>query len=134
MSRVALLALLLLGARVPAKGPPVAPSCGFGAGVLPVDTLRRGTRHGAQIPIDTIVVLMQENRSFDHYFGQLHREGQRRATGEPKNASNPDPTHPSGPPIRAFHEPRYCEVADLAHSWNSTHRGTARACTWCTQT
>src|SRR2546423_820391 len=30
---------------------------------------------GASIPIDHVVVLMQENRSFDHYLGQLCREG-----------------------------------------------------------
>src|SRR5215831_19347055 len=67
------------------------PSCTFGAGALPVDTLPPGTPHGSAIPIDHIVLLMQENRSFDHYFGQLHRSGQRKAEAEPARASNPNP-------------------------------------------
>src|SRR5262249_41088101 len=70
--------------------------------------------------LDTIVVLMQENRSFDHYFGKLHAEGKPQSAGEPKSASNPDPA--GGAAIRAFHQKRYCEVADLDHSWNGTHR------------
>src|SRR5438309_5254484 len=65
---------------------------------------------GSSIPIDHVVVLMQENRSFDHYFGQL------------KTATNPNPVDPSGPPIKAYHETRYCEVADLNHSWNGAHQ------------
>src|SRR6266481_5866841 len=96
-----------------------APSCSFGPGALPADTARV---HGAQIPIDNVVVLMQENRSFDHYFGQLHDEGQKRVRRVPKNASNPDPTNADGPPILRFHKTTYCETADLDHSWNGTHK------------
>ena len=40
----------------------------------------------------------------------------------PANASNPDPTNPSGPPILRFHKTNYCETADLDHSWNGTHK------------
>jgi phospholipase C len=58
--------------------------------------------------IQHIVVLMQENRSYDHYFGQLI------------GATNPDPL--GGAPIAAFHKTAYCEVADLNHSWNGTHQ------------
>jgi len=76
----------------------------------------------AQLPIDHVLVLMQENRSFDSYFGRLHFEGQPRAIPEPRGARNPDPTDPDGRPIRAFHKTHYCEVADLNHSWNGTHR------------
>src|SRR5215510_2365787 len=97
-----------------------APKCTFGPGDLPAVTAR-GKPHGSQIPINTIVVLMQENRSFDHYFGRLHFEGQPRAKAEPRNASNPDPTNPSGPPVRPFLQTRLCEIADLDHSWNGTH-------------
>jgi len=112
------LAVLLLAAPLRAQSPP---PCPFGQGDLPAVTLPPGTPHGVQIPIDNIVVIMQENRAFDHYLGQLHWEGQPKAEAEPKNASNPDPTNPTGPPIRAFHQTRYCECADLDHSWNGTH-------------
>jgi phospholipase C len=97
-----------------------SPKCTFGPGDLPAVTARHRP-HGSQIPIDTIVVLMQENRSFDHYFGRLHFQGQPRVKPEPRNASNPDPTNPSGPPIRPFLQTRLCEIADLDHSWNGTH-------------
>src|SRR5690348_16446090 len=112
------LTVLLLAA--PGRGERVT-SCTFGPGTLPSQSAPR-LPHGDQIPIDTIVVLMQENRSFDHYFGHIHDEGQRRVRAVPRNASNPDPTDPSGPPVRRFHETRYCEVADLDQSWSGTHR------------
>lgn len=105
-------------ALAPAARAEKAPRCTFDAGALPAT----GRLHGAAIPIDTIVVLMQENRSFDHYFGQLHFQGQKRVKRVPANASNPDPTNPSGPPIRPFHEDAYCASADLDHSWSGTHR------------
>ena len=59
-----------------------------------------------------IVVLMQENRSYDNYFGALHREGQ--------PASGPVPK-PAGSSIVPFHQSALCEVADVNHSWTGTH-------------
>ena len=59
--------------------------------------------------INHVVVMMQENRSYDHYFGQR------------VNDSNPNPVDPTAPPIQAYHETRYCEPADLDHSWNGSH-------------
>ena len=65
-----------------------------------------GPAKAAANPIDHVVVLMQENRSFDHYFGQQ------------VGATNPSPL---GGTVSAFHQTRYCEVADLDHSWNGAH-------------
>ena len=48
-------------------------------------------------PIDHVVILMQENRSFDSYFAQLHFEGQPRTAPEPREASNPNPLNPEAP-------------------------------------
>ena len=73
--------------------------------------------------IEHVVVLMQENRSFDHYFGHLKEYAPNLdVEAEPADASNPDPTNPDGPQIAAFHQTNLCEVADLDHSWNGTHR------------
>jgi phospholipase C len=72
------------------------------------------------LPIDHIVLLMQENRSADHYLGRLSLQGQPAYEAEP-NTGNPDPTNPLNPPILPFHETAYCEVADLDHSWKGTH-------------
>ncbi len=76
----------------------------------------------AGIPIDHVVVLMQENRSFDSYLGHLHFEGQPHSMPEPPGAQNRDPSNPDGPPIHVFAKTQYCEVADLNHSWNGTHQ------------
>ncbi len=108
---LAIVALLL--ARTDARAQ--VPSCTFGPGALPADTLPPGGLHGNAIPVEHIVVIMQENRSYDHYFGRL-----RRVYGPPHGTTNPDPL--GGDPIKPFHEKRYCEVADLDHSWSGTHR------------
>ena len=60
MKRRVLLATLLLAASARAGAPP----CPFAAGAWPADTLPAGAPHGSQIPLDALVVLMQENRSF----------------------------------------------------------------------
>lgn len=72
------------------------------------------------LPIDHIVVMMQENRSADVYFGQLSTQGQPGYEAEP-TTGNPDPTNPFGPAITPFHKTSYCEVFDLDHSWKGTH-------------
>jgi len=113
MRTARVLALLLpLALPVTALG---QASCPHDPGDFPIDTLPPGAPHGAQIPFDHIVVLMQENRSYDHYFGKL-----RKKSGPPHGTSNPDPL--GGDPIKPFHQKRYCETADLDHSWNGTHR------------
>jgi phospholipase C len=68
--------------------------------------------------IQHVVVLMQENRSYDSYYGPLHVEGQPASSREP-NTPNPNPLGGIG--IRPFLHTVPCEVADLDHSWNGTH-------------
>jgi phospholipase C len=63
---------------------------------------------------------MQENRSYDSYFGQLHFEGQVNSSPEPMKG-NPNPVTGTGPPLHPFHKVSYCETADLNHSWLGTH-------------
>jgi phospholipase C len=111
VARLLVLVVALAALPVHAEQPA---ACPFAPGALPAETLPAGTPHGAAMPIDHIVVLMQENRSFDHYFTLLR--GRRR-----RPATNPDPTG-GARAIKAFHQERLCEVADLAHSWNATHR------------
>src|SRR5262249_54054659 len=69
---------------------------------------------GLRQRIDHIVVMMQENRSFDSYFARFDPAG-----AAPQ--SNPDPVHPSAPPITSFHNSQMCETADLAHGWGEVH-------------
>jgi phospholipase C len=51
-----------------------APDCSREAGSLPDPSPPPGAPDPS-IPIEHVVVIMQENRSFDHYFGQLNQFG-----------------------------------------------------------
>lgn len=68
--------------------------------------------------IDTVVVLIMENRSFDHYFGALTlEEGRTDVEGLTADIANP---HPDGSMVPVFHTEVDC-LADPPHSWNSSH-------------
>src|SRR5262249_25476506 len=43
-------------------------ACGYQKGALPAETQGASAPMGKDIPVETIVVMMMENRSFDHYF------------------------------------------------------------------
>src|SRR5687768_7984917 len=66
-------------------------ACTFHRGAMPAETLGASAPLGEDIPIDTVVILMQENRSFDHYFAELPRFARRNDIEvPPAGASNPD--------------------------------------------
>src|SRR4051812_19734768 len=46
---------------------PMRRACGFSAGAWPAATLGTEYAVGSDIPINHVIVIMQENRSFDHY-------------------------------------------------------------------
>ncbi|MHB8671134.1 MAG: phospholipase C [Acidimicrobiales bacterium] len=68
--------------------------------------------------INHIVVLVQENRSFDNYFGHLKAYDPTLAVEPEPATGNPDA---AGDIITPFHQTSYCEVSDLDHSWAGTH-------------
>lgn len=96
---------------------PAREACTFDAGALPEQTLGKEIPRGDAIPIDHFVILMQENRSFDHYFGRLPAAGHNDVDGLPADAANPDA---DGNPVTAFHADQYC-IRDVKHSWNASH-------------
>src|SRR5213083_368761 len=65
-------------------------ACEFKKGDLPEKTLSPGDPLGQRIPIDHFVIVMQENRSFDHYFQQLPKFGQPDADVAPPDYQNHD--------------------------------------------
>ena len=69
--------------------------------------------------IDHIVVVMQENHSFDNYLGMLGRGDGFTLDhkGHPRN-TNPDPT---GGYVRAFHETDTIQAGHVTQSWNASH-------------
>ena len=91
------------------------------AGVLPLDALiaeaarrqRRAIPSPRNLPIDTIVVLMMENRSFDHYFG-WHADADSENVGlsYPDAAGNPVSTFRLTPDFQG------CSFKDPDHGWD----------------
>jgi phospholipase C len=89
--------------------------------VLPADALvAEGARHGLRtlpkphrLPIDTVVVLMMENRSFDHYFGwNAHADGKNSGLSYPDAEGNQVATH------RLTADFQGCDFRDPNHSWD----------------
>jgi phospholipase C len=89
---------------------------------LPLPGLPIGTPH-PEMPFDHIVVVMQENHSFDSYLGMLPRRGQRKADGfsfgrhgRPTN-SNP---YQDGR-ITVQRAASLCQPSGPSQSWRATH-------------
>src|SRR5271170_3375044 len=107
-----------------------AASAAFPASIARALAIPANNRTGTIEDIEHIVFMMQENRSFDHYFGTLRGV---RGYGDPRaaqlpsgkpiwyqpNADSPDgytlPFHPGAPDLGL----QFLE--DLAHDWTSTH-------------
>lgn len=94
-------------------------SCGYQAGALPAETHAEGTPMGEDIPIDHIIVVMMENRSFDHYFQKLPASGQTDVDVAPDDFSNPSADGTKQVPIHR--DTQHCFV-DTAHGWDAVHR------------
>lgn len=92
-------------------------SCAYKAGDLPAETQGESHPSGDEIPVDHVLVMMMENRSFDHYFQKLPEYGQPDVEVAPESYTNPDP---DGNPVKPFHDTDYCFV-DTNHEWNGVH-------------
>ena len=93
-------------------------SCTYVRGALPAETLGASTPVDADIPIQNVVVLMQENRSFDSYYGHLAKYAKRTdIESAPEDSSNPDTKGVKQP---WHHAPHLCFL-DTAHGWDAVH-------------
>jgi phospholipase C len=92
-------------------------ACDFTAGALAEDTFGPSIT-GQPIPIDTFIVMVHENRSFDHYLSQLPAAGQTGADVAPDDATIPGPNSTT---VTRFHQTSLC-AADAGHSWNAMHK------------
>ena len=92
-------------------------ACMFQAGTLPGLSQAKDAIIGSDMPIDTIVVLMMENRSFDHLLQNLPAFGQPDAEVAPAGVTNPDS---DGTPRPTYHLTEYC-FDDTSHGWTDVH-------------
>jgi phospholipase C len=92
-------------------------SCEYKAGALPAETQGETRPSGTDIPIDHIVVMMMENRSFDHYFQKLPEYGQPDVEVAPETFTNDDIEKQ---PVAPFRDEQLCFV-DTNHGWFGAH-------------
>ncbi len=112
-------------------------ACGFQAGAWPAETIGKEYPIGKDIPINHVIVIMQENRSFDHYLGRLVAQGYYKAGDFSKDAngnlgsgfSNHDQLDvppagwsnldSQGNVVVPHPDTEYCY--GVGHSWNDQH-------------
>ncbi len=109
-------------------GPPPGPTydlhekdrtaCGFAVGSKTTETVGPAVPHGDALPFEHVIVLMLENRSFDHHFSKLPEYGVKDVDVAAETDSNPDPITKTN--IQRYHETRYC-TEDTAHNWGPVH-------------
>lgn len=106
--------LLLTGATAACRRPPRPPR---GPGDRPDPRRPEGADLLPQI--EHIVVYMQENHSYDSYFGTFpHGDGYRRRHGNPVDTN----VGPDGQPVTVFHAPDTCQSGrGVSQRWDATH-------------
>jgi phospholipase C len=93
-------------------------TCEFGTGAKATDTLPITGAARAALPIKHVIVLMKENRSFDHMLGQLNASGQPAVEAIPAGFSNKDNANVNVP---SYHLDTSCINKDPGHQWDEMH-------------
>jgi hypothetical protein len=96
-------------------------ACTFTSGSTTTQTVGPDVPHGDALPFEHIVVLMMENRSFDHYFSKLPEYGVTDVDVADDTYTNLDPDANPPSPVQRFHETRYCTL-DVNHEWEGVHQ------------
>jgi hypothetical protein len=93
-------------------------ACAFTTGALVKDTLGISEAARAAIPIKTIIVMMKENRSFDHLLGQIHSKV---PAVEPIPPGFTNPAAVGSGTVAPFHQTSTCIGHDPDHQWAAMH-------------
>ncbi len=94
------------------------PFCPNAKDSLP-DSRRAAGAADSRNPIEHVIIVMQENHSFDNYFGRLNQSAFYGAGVDGVSATNANPGK-GGDAVHAYHEKTVC-VADPEHDWNAIH-------------
>jgi phospholipase C len=89
----------------------------FKTGATVTSTLPITSAERSAIPIKNIIVMMKENRAFDHLLGELHTLVPA-VEAIPANFTNPGAT--SGT-VAPFHQTSTCIAHDPDHQWTAMH-------------
>ncbi len=92
-------------------------ACMFAEGAHGGATLGVNTTLAAQIPIDHIVIVTQENRSFDHYFATFDHDLSDPLPATYRNLDD------AGHSVAPHHLTSHCLEADPSHQWAAMHAG-----------
>lgn len=95
-------------------------ACNFSAGATAEETLGLPRAVADTLPIRHVIVVMRENRSFDHLFGRLHEQGQPEVEPVPASFSNLDAR---GEVVVPFRASSTCLQDNADHQWEGMHRG-----------
>ena len=87
------------------------------ASELVSEALAAAPRHGTLADIEHVIILIQENRSFDSYFGML---GGVRGFGDSKGRSAFFQKGSDGRTVQPFHFDTGC-MSDITHDWGPQH-------------
>ena len=92
-------------------------ACAFKAQTAAGLTVPKGAPIGTELPIDTIVIIMMENRSFDHLLSDLPAAGQPDVAVATSKLGNKDSM---GKDVPFHHLSEMC-FSDTAHGWKASH-------------
>jgi phospholipase C len=95
-------------------------ACQFGAGATADETLGIPRELAGNFPIRHVIVMMKENRSFDHLLGRLHDQGQPDSEPVPESFSNLDTR---GKVVVPFRAASTCIKVNADHQWSGMHDG-----------
>ena len=95
------------------------PRCAIPKDTLP-DPHRPAGVANPKNPIEHVIVIMQENHSFDNYFGRLNSPRFYGQGIDGVTAAMSNPTE-KGKPVSAYHEKSLC-VSDPEHDWDAIHQ------------
>jgi phospholipase C len=94
-------------------------ACQFAQGAAASETLSVDAAFVQSIPITHLVIVMQENRAFDHYFGKLS-ETHPEVEAVPADWSNLDSANAD---VTPYHLTSPCLPVDPPHQWTAMHDG-----------